>query len=406
MTTTGLRKISSLFRTFYFFFAFIFYILACVVIIPSVYVVYLFLGALRIPTEKYKATVGKIWLEITESLLCILIGDNTYILYKDIAEGSEGNTLIISNHITYVDWLYLWSLLLQTGRKHISFAVKEGVGKIAPLRLGMDMLNFILLGRSMETDKPRLEKACKTLRASKNYNLVLFPEGTFICKKTQEEAKEFLDKELEKRDQLDAFTSVERAEQDIHITIPRDINTVFENVIFPRIKGCKYLLDELKDEMKYIMDCTIYLNMLDSTVKYPADHFTLRNIILGRCSRMQALIICENIELDDKIRDDITTWMYKTFQKKDKLLGKLKEKEENIHHTCDEYKTKGYNVKRIHPSFSATIILSGGALISFFICAFLIYMVGFILSTYISLEKIMKRSITLYTRYIKPVIWI
>ncbi|KAI5132533.1 lysocardiolipin and lysophospholipid acyltransferase [Nematocida ausubeli] len=388
MSTGTLRNITSLFRTVYFSFACLFYLVMCIVIIPAVYVTYRALSCIGINMEKFKAIVGKLWLQVTQSLLCILIGDNTYILYKPLPEDQMmGNTLIISNHTSYVDWIYLWSLLLKTGRESISFIAKEAVGAFYPLRLGIDMLNFVLLTRKMEDDQMRLKKACSVLHKSNNYNLVIFPEGTFIDQDTKKKDEIFLKKELENRGLLKTLSPEEIEEKKIHTTIPHSLNKVFQEVIFPRVKGFKILVDELKPTLKNIMDCTIYLNMHGSDMMYPSDHFTLTNIILGRCSRIQALIICENIKFDAKIAENSSEWIYNRFAKKDELLKQLKmqrARKDNMHDICTEYKQKGYTIKRLHPSLSVTILLSAGSLVIILPCIFLSYLVSVFLYKYLA----------------------
>ncbi|OAG32682.1 hypothetical protein NEIG_00746 [Nematocida sp. ERTm5] len=383
MTTRPLRNITSLFRTVYFTFSCLFYLIACIVVIPIVYGVYQGLSFLGINMEGFKAAVGKLWLLVTQSLLCILIGDNTYVLHEPItADQLINNTLIISNHTSYVDWIYIWSLLLKTGKEGISFIAKEAVGAFYPLKLGMNMLNFVLLSRKMEEDRKRLKKACSVLHESNCYNLVIFPEGTFIDEQTKKRDIEFMDKELRNRQLLKELSPKEIEERNIHTTIPYDINNVFQEVIFPRVKGIKFLLDELKPTLKNILDCTIYLNMKGANTTYPSDHFTIKNIILGRCSRMQALIICENIKFTNKIAEDSSNWIYNRFKKKDELLKLLKlqrNDKDNIDEICHEYKQKGYSLTRIYPSVKVTVFLSAGALLVIFSHIYILYfLTGFI----------------------------
>ncbi|EIJ89143.1 lysocardiolipin and lysophospholipid acyltransferase [Nematocida parisii] len=383
MTTRPLRNITSLFRTVYFTFSCLFYLIACIVIIPIVYGIYQGLSFLGINMEGFKAAVGKLWLLVTQSLLCILIGDNTYFLHEPVTPDQlMNNTLIISNHTSYVDWIYIWSLLLKTGREGISFIAKEAVGAFYPLKLGMDMLNFVLLSRKMDEDKKRLKKACSLLHENNCYNLVMFTEGTFIDEATKKRDIEFMNKELRNRQLLKELSPKEIQERNIHTTIPHDIDNVFQEVLFPRVKGIKFLLDELKPTLKNILDCTIYLNMKGANTIYPSDHFTIKNIILGRCSRMQALIICENIKFTNKIAEDSSNWIYNRFKKKDELLKLLKlqrNDKDNIDEICHEYKQKGYSLTRIYPSVKVTVFLSAGALQVIFSLIYILYFLsGFI----------------------------
>ncbi|KAH9385645.1 lysocardiolipin and lysophospholipid acyltransferase [Nematocida major] len=380
MSSSTLRNITSLFRTLYFSFALTFYLLACIFVIPVVYTIYGLFRIMGFKMEKYKSMVGKLWLRVTESLLCILIGDNTYIVYKEMDSREKmANSLIISNHTSYVDWIYLWSLLLNSGRDGISFIAKEAVGAFYPLKLGMDMLNFVLLSRKMEEDKKRLKTACAALQERESFNLVIFPEGTFIDKDTKERDISFLKKELKNRELLKNMPKEEAEQKNIHTTVPNHITTVFEKVIFPRVKGFKLLLDELKDSIKYIIDCTIYLNMHNKHAVYPSEHFTLYNILLGRCSRMQALIVCENIELTPEIIENPEKWMYARFEQKDKMLKNLRDENSEINRKCADYKQQGYTIKRIHPSLSVTILLSAGSLATMLACSTAVYFLCFFL---------------------------
>ncbi|KAI5192548.1 hypothetical protein NEMIN01_2080 [Nematocida minor] len=357
-----IQNLTSLCRTIYFVFAAIFYFASCIVIIPVVYFVHKVLTALGLDMWKFKSSVGKIWLLVTQSLLCILIGDNTYMLYKEPPENiNSQNTLIISNHTTYIDWVYLWSLLIETGRENISFIAKEAIGSIYFLKLGMKMLNFVLLSRKMEQDKSRLKEACSVLHKSPNYNLVVFPEGTFIDPATEQASKDFLSNQIEIRKKLETLPKEEIERLGLHVTIPSEITAPFKQVIFPRVKGFTLLVNELKDSIKYIMDCTIYLNMDGTLEEFPSHYFTLKNILLGRCSRMQAVIICDNIVFNKSIADDSSNWMYKQFKKKDELLMKIKGT--SINDVVLDYETNlKYKKRRVHPSLPVTIFLSAGAL--------------------------------------------
>ena len=122
-----------------------------------------------------------------------------------------GNTILISNHQLYIDWLYLWQLSYAFQRAHdFIFILKQSIRKIPFIGRGMRDYGFIFIRRRWEQDQQHLhtsltdlaqqnlvpkeaepeETEQQLLRTSRNkaftkddsggFILVMFPEGTTI----------------------------------------------------------------------------------------------------------------------------------------------------------------------------------------------------------------------------------
>lgn len=366
------RTFRSLTRTVFFVCAIYFYAVACLVCISVVYSIYVLFRKMGFKMEGYKIAVGTFWAKVTQSLLCILMGDNTTIVYKNEEEKDTENSLSISNHSTYLDWIYLWAFHIARKRKNVSFVAKAGVKDILFISLGIKMLNFVLLSRNMEQDKELLEKACADLKKKKGYNLVLFPEGTFIDPNTKAKDHEFYDKEMKKKE---AYRNADDSERR-HLEQPKPwIREPSKNVIFPRTKGFKCLLDHLNESISWIKNFTIFYDVEGGEKIYPSEKINIKNLLLGKCSLSRVLIICDHIKVtpDIDIIKNPEQGIFDIFKKKDKQLEEISEKRESFPEIVEEYRSKGYICERLHPSIPITTFLTTGTVFTISGTVYLLY---------------------------------
>lgn len=92
----------------------------------------------------------------------------------------EKRILMITNHRTEVDWMYLWNLALRKGcLGYIKYVLKNSLMKLPIFGWGFHVLEFIPVERKWEVDEPVMRKMLSTCTNRQDpLWLALFPEGT------------------------------------------------------------------------------------------------------------------------------------------------------------------------------------------------------------------------------------
>lgn len=88
--------------------------------------------------------------------------------------------LLIANHRTEVDWMYLWDLALRKGRLgYIKYILKNSLMRLPIFGWGFHIFEFIPVERKWEADEPIMNQMLLTFTNSQDpLWLALFPEGT------------------------------------------------------------------------------------------------------------------------------------------------------------------------------------------------------------------------------------
>ena len=114
---------------------------------------------------------------------------------------------------------------------HIYIVLKESLRRIPILGWGMQFCQFIFLKRDWELDKPRLASHLQKLnKESDPMWLMMFPEGTNLAPSTREASKKWAIKNK-----------------------IRDLR----HLLLPRSTGLQFCLQELRNTVGYVYDCTI-----------------------------------------------------------------------------------------------------------------------------------------------------
>ncbi|KAG6169634.1 hypothetical protein E4U25_006608 [Claviceps purpurea] len=151
--------------------------------------------------------------------------------------------VMIANHQIYTDWIYLWWVGYANNpgmHGHIYIILKESLKYIPVIGTGMMFYGFIFLSRKMATDQPRLAHRLNKLKQKKvdprgnTYLdpmwLLLFPEGTNLSNNGRMKS---------------AAWAAKNSLRDP------------EHVMLPRSTGTYFCLNELKDSVEYVYDCTV-----------------------------------------------------------------------------------------------------------------------------------------------------
>lgn len=88
--------------------------------------------------------------------------------------------LLICNHRTEVDWMYLWDFALRKGcLGYIKYILKSSLMKLPVFGWAFHILEFIPVERKWEVDESNMRNMLSTFKDPQDpLWLVLFPEGT------------------------------------------------------------------------------------------------------------------------------------------------------------------------------------------------------------------------------------
>ncbi|KAL9073693.1 MAG: hypothetical protein Q9161_002731 [Pseudevernia consocians] len=140
--------------------------------------------------------------------------------------------ILIANHQIYTDWLYLWWIGYAAGMHgRIYVVLKESLKRIPVIGWGMQFAQFIFLKRRWEQDKPRMAAHLQKFNNPKDPMwLMMFPEGTNLADSTREASKKWAEK--------------------------NGIDDM-RHMLLPRSTGLLFILQELRQTVDYVYDCTI-----------------------------------------------------------------------------------------------------------------------------------------------------
>ncbi|KAL6995640.1 1-acyl-sn-glycerol-3-phosphate acyltransferase 4 [Sarracenia purpurea var. burkii] len=122
--------------------------------------------------------------------------NNTKVIFSGETVPPRERVLLIANHKTEVDWMYLWDLALRKGCLGcIKYVLKSSLMKLPIFGWGFHILEFIPVERKWEIDVPIMCQMLSTFTdPSDPLWLAVFPEGTDFseqkCKRSQKFAAE------------------------------------------------------------------------------------------------------------------------------------------------------------------------------------------------------------------------
>ncbi|KEF57676.1 uncharacterized protein A1O9_05594 [Exophiala aquamarina CBS 119918] len=206
-----------------------------------------------------KQSFGLLTMTLTQTFAptkVIVSGDAS--VRGQLLKSAEGNLtldfperlVLIANHQIYTDWLYLWWIAYCNGMHgRLYIILKESLKKIPVLGWGMQLSQFIFLKRKWEEDKPNMAIALQKLnKVADPMWLLLFPEGTNLAPSTRAKSAAWAKK--------------------------NNISDM-KHVLLPRSTGLQFCLDELKNSVDYVYDCTVAYEGVPRG-QYAQDIFTLK----------------------------------------------------------------------------------------------------------------------------------
>lgn len=201
---------------------------------------------------------------------------------------SKERVLLIANHRTEVDWMYLWNLALRKGcLGYIKYILKSSLMKLPVFGWGFHIMEFISVERRWKVDESTMHHMLATFKDPEDpLWLALFPEGT-----------DFTEQKCIRNQKYAAENGL----------------PIFKNVLLPKTKGFCACLEELRGTLDAVYDVTI-------GYKYRCPSF-LDNAFGVDPSEVHIHI--RRIPLADipKSEDEVAAWLMDTFCAKDQLLS-------------------------------------------------------------------------------------
>ncbi|XP_052201293.1 probable 1-acyl-sn-glycerol-3-phosphate acyltransferase 4 [Diospyros lotus] len=214
--------------------------------------------------------------------------NKTKVIFSGETVPSRERVLVIANHRTEVDWMYLWDLALRKGcLGYIKYVLKSSLMKLPIFGWGFHILEFIPVERKWEIDEPVMHQMLSdfTDRLDPLW-LALFPEGTDFteqkCKRSQKFAAEN--------------------------GLP-----VLKNVLLPRTRGFYACLEILRGSLDAVYDVTI-------AYKHRCPSF-MDNLFGLDPSEVHIHVQRVPIKKMPESENEVAAWLIRIFQHKDQLLS-------------------------------------------------------------------------------------
>lgn len=204
----------------------------------------------------------------------------------EVPDIPKGNYLVISNHISAVDFALINSINMHMF-PHSKYAFKKSLRYVPFFYQGFLALNYLLLERNFEKDQKNIDEYIKELRIEQYpLWLVWFCEGGRFSK--------------EKKILSDEFCMKEGIEP-------------FENVLMPRNKGFSRIKEGLEHSyVRKVLDLTFYCDR---------DDFSTMGLLFGT---QKYKFRCDARLIDIPDIDQPKEFLIEVFRRKDELINSWK----------------------------------------------------------------------------------
>ncbi|KAJ7340993.1 hypothetical protein JRQ81_004457 [Phrynocephalus forsythii] len=162
------------------------------------------------------------WLTLPVALLEIVFGSKVVITGDGFIPGER--SVIIMNHRTRMDWMFLWNCLLRYSYLRLEkICLKSSLKGIPGFGWAMQVSAFIFIQRKWEEDRHHFENMLDYFcDINEPLQLLIFPEGTDLTDNTKARSNAFAEKNgLQK----------------------------YEYVLHPRTTGFTFIVERLRDDL-------------------------------------------------------------------------------------------------------------------------------------------------------------
>lgn len=106
--------------------------------------------------------------------------NKTKVVFSGETVPDKERILLLANHRTEVDWMYIWDLALRKGSLgYIKYVLKSSLMNLPIFGWAFHILEFIPVHRKWEIDEPIMHHILSTLKDPQDpLWLAIFPEGT------------------------------------------------------------------------------------------------------------------------------------------------------------------------------------------------------------------------------------
>ncbi|KAI3684806.1 hypothetical protein L6452_34032 [Arctium lappa] len=214
--------------------------------------------------------------------------NKTKVIFSGETVPKRERVLLIANHKTEVDWMYLWDLALRKGCiGGIKYVLKSSLMKLPVFGWGFHVLEFISVERRWEVDETMMQKMLSTFTNPLDpLWLAVFPEGT-----------DFTEQKCMKSQKFAAENGL----------------PTLKNLLLPKTRGFHACLEILRGSLDAVYDVTIaYKNRCPTF---------LDNVFGIEPSEVHVHV--RRIPLDDipASQSECNAWLLRTFELKDQLLS-------------------------------------------------------------------------------------
>ncbi|KAG7509630.1 lysocardiolipin acyltransferase 1 [Solea senegalensis] len=230
-----------------------------------------------------------VWLTLPVSLLELVFGVKVVITGDGFIPGER--SVIIMNHRTCLDWMFLWCCLLRHSYLRLEkICLKAALKAVPGFGWAMQVGCFVFIRRRWEEDKKHLENMLDYFCDIREpLQLLLFPEGTDLTENTKAKS--------------DIFAAQNN--------LPK-----LEYVLHPRTTGFSFIVDKLRqgDNLDAVHDITVaYPKTIPQTERHlilglfpPEIHFHVRRYpvaSLPSSSELQSWCQARWAEKEIRLRD-------------------------------------------------------------------------------------------------------
>ncbi|KAJ0967691.1 hypothetical protein J5N97_024608 [Dioscorea zingiberensis] len=214
--------------------------------------------------------------------------NRTKVIFSGDVVPREERILLLANHRTEVDWMYLWDLALRKGcLGYIKYILKSSLRKLPIFGWGFHIFEFISVERKWEIDVPIMRKKLSAFKDPKDpLWLALFPEGT-----------DYTEQKCLKSQQFAAENGL----------------PILKNVLIPKTKGFCACLESLRNTLDAVYDVTI-------AYKHRCPLFT--DNVFG-VDPSEVHIHIQRIPLHEipTSEEEAAAWLIERFRLKDQMLS-------------------------------------------------------------------------------------
>lgn len=216
-------------------------------------------------------------------------------------------TITISNHCSDYDWVFLLLLFHELKLHDSKILLKKSVGEVPLLGFIIRRFGHICLNRSKVRDIKIIEKAVSKITRDPEYNIALYPEGTYIFSASVERNQEYA--------------------RDAHIVVD-DEPFIPKLVLLPRKTGFDTITSGLSENYDGIVDVTI---MMNPYVYMPSEDCPPYDMFIKQTKAINQFLLVDFVP-----REEITSdFLERSFKKKETRIRAY------IDYTQDAVDTEG-----------------------------------------------------------------